>query len=57
MLRTKTWQAWPDNPLWCLRIARESPGEATVRVIERDEGVDNLHVAHLERPLAGKDRP
>lgn len=40
----------------CLRIARESPGDATVRVIERDEGVggvchcqkDNLHVAHLE---------
>lgn len=39
-----------------LRIAREAKGPATVRIIERDEGVggalhcqkDNLHVAHLE---------
>lgn len=38
-----------------LRIARECKGRATVRIIERDEGVagvchcqkDNLHVAHL----------
>jgi hypothetical protein len=39
-----------------LRIAREAKGPATVRIVERDEGVggvchcqkDNLHVAHLE---------